>query len=124
MVASGWITRWDVSWPVRAPLQPQLGGLASATLLPLRGDLWRCMHRPRNLCDAVSEDEPRFSIGQLAGHTGVSVRTIRFWSDRGVLPPSDRTAAGFRRYDAAAVARLELVRTLRELGVGLNAIGR
>lgn len=72
----------------------------------------------------MSEDEARFSIGQLARHTGVSVRTIRFWSDRGVLPPSDRTAAGFRRYDVAAVARLELVRTLRELGVGLDAIGR
>jgi DNA-binding transcriptional MerR regulator len=72
----------------------------------------------------MSEPEASFSIGQLARRTGVSVRTIRFWSDRGVIPATERTAAGYRRYDAPAVARLELVRTLRELGLGLDAVQR
>ncbi|MDQ4118939.1 MAG: MerR family transcriptional regulator, partial [Actinomycetota bacterium] len=58
------------------------------------------------------------TIGQLARRTGVPVRTIRFWSDEGLVPPSDRSAAGYRRYDAVAVARLDLVRTLRDLGMG------
>jgi DNA-binding transcriptional MerR regulator len=62
------------------------------------------------------------SIGQLARRTGLTVKTIRYWSDIGVVPPADRTPAGSRRYDAQAVERLELVRTLRELGVGIEEI--
>jgi DNA-binding transcriptional MerR regulator len=62
------------------------------------------------------------TIGQLARRTGVPVRTIRFWSDEGLVPPSDRSAAGYRRYDAVAVARLDLVRTLRDLGMGLDDV--
>ncbi|MEU4602127.1 MerR family transcriptional regulator [Kribbella sp. NPDC023972] len=62
------------------------------------------------------------SIGELAERTGLAVRTIRFYSDRGVLPPTDRSPAGYRRYDLDALARLELVRTLRELGIDLPTI--
>jgi DNA-binding transcriptional MerR regulator len=62
------------------------------------------------------------TIGQLARRSGVPVRTIRFWSDEGVLPESDRSPGGYRRYDARAVARLDLVRTLRELGLGLDDV--
>jgi DNA-binding transcriptional MerR regulator len=62
------------------------------------------------------------TIGQLARRTGVPVRTIRFWSDEGVLPETDRSHGGYRRYDARAVARLDLVRTLRELGLGLDDV--
>ena len=47
------------------------------------------------------------------------VRTIRFWSDSGLVPPTSRTDGDRRLYDAACVARLELVTTLRELGVSL-----
>ena len=46
-------------------------------------------------------------------------RTIRYWSDIGVLPPTGRSNGCYRLYDAARVARLELIRTLRELGLGL-----
>ncbi|HLU58239.1 MAG TPA: MerR family transcriptional regulator [Pseudonocardia sp.] len=67
-------------------------------------------------------DEPLLTIGQLARRTGVPVRTIRFWSDEGVLPETDRSAGNYRRYDSRAVARLDLVRTLRELGMGLDDI--
>jgi DNA-binding transcriptional MerR regulator len=52
----------------------------------------------------------------------LSARTIRFWSDRGVVPPVDRSSGGYRLYDAAAVARLDLVRTLRDLGLGLERV--
>lgn len=62
------------------------------------------------------------TIGQLARRSGVPVRTIRFWSDAGVLPETDRSRGGYRRYDARAVARLDLVRTLRELGMGLDDV--
>ncbi|REE95509.1 MerR family transcriptional regulator [Thermomonospora umbrina] len=63
-----------------------------------------------------------FTIGRLAERTGLTARTIRFWSDAGVVPPAGRSANGYRIYDAAAVARLDLVRTLRDLGFGLEEV--
>ena len=65
-----------------------------------------------------------YSIGELAQRTGLTVKTVRFYSDRGIVAPADRTHAGYRRYAPDAVARLALVRTLRELGVGLDTIRR
>ncbi|WP_121177578.1 MerR family transcriptional regulator [Streptomyces sp. 1114.5] len=63
-----------------------------------------------------------YTIGELARRAGVTVKTVRFYSDQGIVSPADRNPAGHRRYGADAVARLELVRTLRELGLGLPAI--
>jgi DNA-binding transcriptional MerR regulator len=63
-------------------------------------------------------------IGALARLTGLPVRTLRFYSDSGLLPPAGRSDAGYRLYDAGASARAQLVRTLRELGVDLPAIKR
>jgi DNA-binding transcriptional MerR regulator len=70
----------------------------------------------------MSTDAELFTIGQLAARTGLTARTIRFWSDAGLVPPAGRSASGYRLYDAAAVARLDLVRTLRELGLGLDVV--
>ncbi len=64
------------------------------------------------------------SIGELARRTGLTVKKIRFYSDRGIVSPAGRTPAGYRRYDPEAVAHLALVRTLRELGIGLDDIRR
>ncbi|WP_433168805.1 MerR family transcriptional regulator [Kribbella sp. CA-247076] len=61
------------------------------------------------------------SIGELARQAGVTVKTVRYYSDLGLLE-SRRSAAGHRRYDADAVARLELIRSLRELGVELATV--
>ncbi|MFI6726658.1 MerR family transcriptional regulator [Streptomyces atratus] len=63
-----------------------------------------------------------YSIGDLARRTGLTVKTIRFYSDRGIVPPTDRSPAGHRRYGIDAVARLDLVRTLRDLGLDLPTI--
>lgn len=61
-------------------------------------------------------------IGELSRRTGLTVKTIRFYSDRGIVPPAGRSPAGYRLYGADAVARLALVRTLRELGLDLPTI--
>lgn len=74
--------------------------------------------------EPVSDPTEVLTIGELARRTGLPVRTIRFWSDSGLVEPTDRTAGGFRLYDAAAAARLDLVRTLRELGLDLDAVRR
>jgi DNA-binding transcriptional MerR regulator len=70
----------------------------------------------------VSESAESYTIGQAADRVGVPARTIRFWCDSGILPPVDRSAGGYRRYDAADIARLDLVRTLRDLGLGLDEV--
>ncbi|QNS04020.1 helix-turn-helix domain-containing protein [Streptomyces xanthii] len=76
----------------------------------------------------MTDDGPHLlTIGALARRTGLTVRTIRYWSDEGVLHPVTRSDGGYRLYDAESVARLELIRTLRELGLGLadvrNVVG-
>jgi DNA-binding transcriptional MerR regulator len=65
-----------------------------------------------------------FTIGALARRTGLTVKTIRFYSDTGIVPSTDRSPAGYRLYDITALARLDLVRTLRDLGLELAVIRR
>lgn len=64
------------------------------------------------------------TIGQLAARTGLSVRTLRFYADAGVLPEAGRSESGYRLFDSDAVPRARLVRTLRDLGVGLDDVRR
>jgi DNA-binding transcriptional MerR regulator len=68
------------------------------------------------------DDGTLYSIGDLARRTGLTVKAIRFYSDRGIVPPTDRSPAGYRLYGIEAVARLDLVRTLRDLGLDLPTI--
>lgn len=46
-----------------------------------------------------------YSIGDLSRRSGLAVRTIRFYSDAGLVPESGRSAAGYRLYDVDAVLR-------------------
>lgn len=64
------------------------------------------------------------TIGELARRTGLAVRTLRFYADAGVLPEAGRSESGYRLFGPDAVARARLLRTLRELGVGLQDIKR
>lgn len=66
----------------------------------------------------------RLTIGELSRRTGVTVKTLRFYSDQGLLPPAARSASGYRLYSEKDVAVVDLVRTLRDAGVGLSAIAR
>ena len=72
----------------------------------------------------MENNEPLLSIGELARRTGLPVRTIRFWSDAGVLFPAARAEGGRRLYDAACADQAELVSTLRDLGLGLADVRR
>jgi DNA-binding transcriptional MerR regulator len=62
------------------------------------------------------------SIGDLARLTGLPVKTIRYYSEIGLVREARRTPTGYRRYDETGLARIELVRTLRELGFDLETI--
>lgn len=64
----------------------------------------------------------RLTIGEVARRTGVPVKTLRFYSDEGLLPPVDRTASGYRLYGEDDLARLARIRTLRDVGLDLATI--
>jgi len=64
------------------------------------------------------------NIGELSRLTGLPVKTIRYYSDVGLVPETDRTGAGYRQYDHGSLIRLEFVRTLRELGLDLATVRR
>ncbi|MFB6651874.1 MerR family transcriptional regulator [Streptomyces microflavus] len=65
---------------------------------------------------------PTWNIGAVARQTGLPVKVVRHWSDVGIVVPVGRTSGGYRRYDADGVARLQLARILRDLGMGLGEI--
>lgn len=62
------------------------------------------------------------TIGQLASYAGVSVRTVRHYHAKGLLPEPERDHSGYRRYDAAMVVELIKIRTLADAGVPLSRV--
>ncbi|MET8994167.1 MerR family transcriptional regulator [Amycolatopsis sp. NPDC004169] len=62
------------------------------------------------------------TIGQLAGYVGVTVKTVRVYHAKGLLPEPERDASGYRRYRAADAVELIKIRTLAEAGVPLARI--
>lgn len=65
---------------------------------------------------------PKLTIGQLAAHTGVTVRAIRHYHQRGLLAEPERDASGYRRYGAQAVVDLIKIKALADAGVPLARI--
>ena len=66
----------------------------------------------------------RLSVSEAAKRTGVSVRTLHYYDEIGLLKPSETTPAGYRFYDGAAMASLQQILFYRELDVPLEQIGR
>jgi DNA-binding transcriptional MerR regulator len=62
------------------------------------------------------------TISQLADYVGVTVRAVRHYHQRGLLPEPERDHSGYRRYDARAVIDLIRIKTLAEAGVPLARI--
>lgn len=66
----------------------------------------------------------RLSVSEAARRAGVSVRTLHYYDEIGLLKPSETTQAGYRYYDGAAMASLQQILFYRELDVPLEQIGR
>lgn len=66
--------------------------------------------------------ENGYSIGDVAALAHVSVRTLHHYDEIGLLSPSDRTAAGHRRYGTSDLERLHQILVYRRLDFGLDAI--
>jgi MerR family transcriptional regulator, thiopeptide resistance regulator len=65
-----------------------------------------------------------YSTGRFAKRASVSVRTLRFYDQAGLLTPSGRTEAGYRLYSDADLPRLQQVLALKFLGLSLDEIKR
>jgi MerR family transcriptional regulator, thiopeptide resistance regulator len=67
-------------------------------------------------------DETRYTVGQLARSTGLTVRALHHWDELGLLVPAERSAAGYRLYGDAEVERLYRIVALRSLGLDLSRV--
>jgi DNA-binding transcriptional MerR regulator len=64
----------------------------------------------------------RFRIGELAKRGQCSVKAVRFYEARGLLPAPPRSPAGYRLYDERHVRCLQLIRRTQRLGLSLAKI--
>jgi len=63
-----------------------------------------------------------YSVGAVARVTGVTVRALHHYDEIGLLAPTARTSAGYRRYSLTDLERLHRILTYRELGFALPEI--
>jgi DNA-binding transcriptional MerR regulator len=62
------------------------------------------------------------TIGEVSRRSGFTVRTLRFYERRGVLPPTARRPSGYRLYGDVDLRRLAFIRQAKALGLTLDAI--
>lgn len=70
----------------------------------------------------VRGEKRGWPVGALARASGVTVRALHYYDETGLVPASERTRAGHRRYTAADARRLYRVRALHQLGFPLEEI--
>jgi MerR family copper efflux transcriptional regulator len=63
-----------------------------------------------------------YQIKEVSERTGFSAATLRYYEEIGLLPPSTRTAAGYRIFDDATLARLAFIARAKQLGCSLDEI--
>ncbi len=63
-------------------------------------------------------------IGRVADITGLSLRTIRYYEEIGLVTPSGRSAGGFRQYGEEDVDRLLLIKRMKPLGYPLDEMAK
>jgi DNA-binding transcriptional MerR regulator len=71
----------------------------------------------RPIVDATRDsDVGMMQIGEVAERVGLSLRTVRYYEEMGLIEPETRTEGGFRLYTEAHVDRLALIKRMKPLG--------
>ena len=81
------------------------------------------MRHPFTAPDTVGRMEPSdatprelFRIGQVAERLRLSLRTVRYYEEMGLVHPETRTEGGFRLYSEREIDRLKLIKQMKPLG--------
>jgi len=78
---------------------------------------------PRSVATSANGQRAELlAIGEVARRSGFTVKALRFYERRGLLPPSGRRPSGYRLYSEADLHRLEFIRQAKALGLTLEAI--
>ncbi len=73
--------------------------------------------------DTGSRDVNRtYRIGEIANLAHLSLRTLRYWEEVGLLAPADRTEGGFRLYSQADLERVMLVRAMKPIDISIEEL--
>ncbi|GAA2882103.1 heavy metal-responsive transcriptional regulator [Streptomyces mexicanus] len=71
----------------------------------------------------TTADQHFYTVSQAAEQAGVTRKAIRTWEDKGLLPPAERTEAGYRLFTADDIAVLRFIRQAKTLGLTLAEVG-
>ncbi len=66
----------------------------------------------------------QYTTGELAKECGITVRTVQFYDQKGILVPSALTEGGRRLYSEEDLRRMKIICFLRETGLSLDTIGK
>ena len=67
---------------------------------------------------------PQYTTGELAKECGVTVRTVQFYDQKGILVPSALTEGGRRLYSGEDLKKMKIICFLRDTGLSLDTIGQ
>ncbi|MBQ8837398.1 MAG: MerR family transcriptional regulator [Clostridia bacterium] len=65
----------------------------------------------------------KYTTGEVAKLCGVSVRTVQYYDNRGILSPSELSEGGRRLYSDGDLGKMKIICFLREVGMPLGSIG-
>lgn len=68
----------------------------------------------------MSEDGRLYKIGEVAERVSLSLRTVRYYEEEGLVRPASRTDGGFRLYRESEVARLLVIKQMKPLGFSVS----
>lgn len=71
----------------------------------------------------LAHEQAFLKIGELSTQSGVSIKTIRYYEELGLVKSCGRTEGHFRLFHPDTVTRLSFVKRLQSLGLSLQEIG-
>lgn len=77
------------------------------------------MRQPTDI-PVVDSTEGMLQIGEVSERVGLSLRSVRFYEESGLLTPAARTEGGFRLYTESQVDRLLLIKRMKPLGFSVE----
>lgn len=67
-------------------------------------------------------DQKLLKIGEVAKRADVTIRTVRYYDELGLIKPADRTSGNYRLYSETAITAIKLIKNLKELDFSLDKI--